>query len=218
MDYEKNYPITQQPGDVVLVQWERGYKRVEVSYKGKLIGTVTGNAIKKGVQLQDPILGTIGMRFSETPMALDLVIDGYHSPVNRSHPAKQLKRTAAFFWIIAVFALIASLLEGISVSTDPMIFLTVEGINFLVVAAYVIAAVFTGKSKAWGYYLGFCTFALMYMLFLLSQLVGMSGGGILVFIVRSVVLGVLIYNLRTVIAVQKHARFGKVTNEALLDN
>lgn len=219
MDYQKKYPITQLPGEFVLAEWNRGYKNLTLSYKDRIIGSVAGpSQVKKGFVLHDPELNTVELRFSERPMLLDLIIDGYHSPRNQSHPEKELKKLAAFFWIIAVFAVITSLLDGIRISSDLSVATLTTFFNLLITASYCIAAVFVGKGKPWAYTMGFCVFAFMYLLFVLA--VGIIAGSLMTisgFFIRSSVLGLLIYNFKTAIAARKHARYATPHNEALLD-
>jgi hypothetical protein len=221
MDYEKKYPITQQPGDFILVQWERGYKYVEVFFKDRMIGSVEGaGKLRRGVVLQDEQLGNVELKLSEKPMILDVIIDGYHSPVNQMHPKKQLARLSAFFWIIMTFAVIGALLEGLSLgfAMDMSVGTIVTAINILIITAYIIAAIFVGKGQAWGYYMGFSVFSLLTVLTIISVLATNMSGAILIgLLIRFAFLGVLIYNMKTANSALKHARFGKNMNDQLLD-
>ena len=91
MDFEKKYPLTHRSNEHVLVQWTRGYKQVDVYYKENLIGSVTGAAkLKNGTSFLSE-LGEIKLKLSEKPVMLDVIVDGYHSPVNVSHPVRELK-------------------------------------------------------------------------------------------------------------------------------
>lgn len=218
MDYEKKYPITQQPGEYVLAQWERGYKYVELFYKDRLIGSVSGaGKIKKGITLKDDVLNTIELRLSEKPVMLDLIIDGYHSPVNQSHPRKEIKGTSTFFWIISVLSLVVGLVEVGSLTGSPGIIQgIVLAVNLTFVAIYIVAAIFVSKGQVWAYYMGFILFCLLFLLNL--PFTNFSLFGIIFFLMRAAALGVLIYNLKTVISVQKHAKYGRYTNEELLDS
>lgn len=66
MDFEKKYPITQQPGDFVTVQWTRGYKAVDLYYKNELIGSVQGSAkLKAGTKIAT-VLGTIALKLRKS--------------------------------------------------------------------------------------------------------------------------------------------------------
>lgn len=218
MDYQKKYAITQQPGDFLLMQWERGYKKVELSYNDRLIHTFTGSAVKKGLRLNDEQLGRLDLKFSEKPMGIDVIVEGIHSPANRSHPRNELKKSATLFWIITVFAAIASAIEGVRFGIDNPVGIIVTGINLFLVSAYLIAAIFTGKSKPWAYYLGFSVFCLMFLLTLLTFVAGMNFTLLIAFGFRVVFLVMFILNLKHAIAVGKHARYGVSANEELLDS
>lgn len=217
MDYEKKYPITQQPGDFVLARWERGYKYVEFFYKDRLLGSVQGAAkLKAGIRLNDTELGVIQAKLSEKPIMMDLIIDGYHSPVNGSHPKKELKKTAVFFWMMFTFSLIASLMDGVYISTDFSQNSILTLINLFIVGSYCIAAVFVAKSQPWAYYYGFSVFVFVYLISLLL-LLNLSIFSSIVFLFRTGFLVVFIINMKHAIQTQKHAKYGKFISEDLLD-
>lgn len=217
MDFEKKYPITQQPGDFITVQWTRGYKAVDLYYKNELIGSVEGSAKLKAGTSISTVLGTIALKLSEKPITLDVIIDGYHSPVNVSHPVKELKKTAVFFWMIFIFAVIATLMEGIYLSAELSIEVIVTLINFVVVTVYCISAVFIRKGKPWAFYMGFSMFALMFAFSLLGFLGPLSILGIIVFLFRTGFLVVLILNMKHANAAIKHQRYGSYSDAGLLD-
>ncbi|ASS47805.1 MAG: hypothetical protein A3D31_18740 [Candidatus Fluviicola riflensis] len=221
MDFEKKYPITQQPGDFVTVQWSRGYKAVDLYYKNELIGSVQGSAtLKAGTKITDTVLGTIGLKLSEKPVMLDVIIDGYHSPVNVSHPVKELKKTATFFWIIAVFSFIAGAIEVGVFRDTGTVEKTVMTINGSVLIIYIITAVYVGKGKVWAYYLGFSVFA-FFTLFTLLVLFGGIMWGFLLYlfqVFRFGALGLLIYNIKTANAARKHQQYASYNDAELLDS
>ncbi len=220
MDFEKKYPLTQLPGEFILVQWTRGYKEVELFYKGESIAQVQGAMkLKKGVTVSSD-LGLIKLKLSEKPVMLDVIVDGFHSPVNVSHPVKELKKTGTFFWLLAVFSFIAGSLEVGICSEIPPLMLIVFVIDLIVLITYIIAAVFVGKGKSWAYYLGFSMFSLFTVLTLLILLSG-SVGGLLQFIFMLLRIGaeiVFIINLKTAIAATKHLRYKSAQLDGLLDN
>lgn len=219
MDFEKKYRITQFPREIIKAMWTRGYRNVEIYYQDKLICTHTGvNALKKGVNYQTEELGEIGLKLSVKPITLDLVIDGYHCLNNVSHPAKQLKGASTFFWIIAVFAILATFIEGMQVSNVLTLGVIVTVINLLTIAAYIIAAIFTNRSKPWAFYLGFSVFSFWTLLSLLTLITG-NLLFVLVFIFRLVILYFLISNIKHAVNTTKHNKFGQpiVANEDLLD-
>lgn len=221
MDFEKKYPITQQPGDYVLVQWTRGYREVDVYYKGQLVGEVTGvGKLKTGTSIATDLLGIIQLKLSEKPITLDVIVDGYHSPVNVSHPVKELKKTATFFWIIAVFAFIAGAIEVGLFSGWKEIAAVLFLVNLVIFLCYLFAAIFVGKGHIWAYYLGLSVFAFSTLVTLIALFSGVVWGTLLylMLFIRLGTLGVLLYNLKTAISAGKHKRFKEVHVDELLDS
>jgi len=217
MDFEKKYRITQLPGEIVKAMWTRGYRSIEIYYHDKLILTHEGvNQLRKGVKYQTKELGEIELQLSVKPITLDIIIDGYHCVNNVSHPAKQLKGASTFFWIITVFAILSSLMDGINLSFDMSLGSIVTMINFAVIAVYIIAAINTGKSKPWAFYLGFSMFSFWTLISLLTVMTG-NFFIILAFIIRLVLLYFLITNIKHAIGTTRHAKFGSV-NKAEADD
>ncbi|TSJ47949.1 hypothetical protein [Fluviicola chungangensis] len=220
MDFEKKYPMTQRPNEYLVVQWTRGYKQVNVYFNDELIGSVQGAAkLLKGISLPSD-LGTLTLKLSEKPVTLDVIVDGYHSRVNVSHPVKELKKTSTYFWIISAFALIAG---GI----DMGIFLEWSGVgtivfsmNLIVFVLYILSAVFVGQGKPWGFYLGFAVFSFCTLIALLALMGGLVGGFIL-YIFMAVRIGglvILIMNLKTANAAVRHLKYRDPVMEDLLDS
>lgn len=220
MDFEKKYPLTQLPGEFILVQWTRGYKEVELFYKEESIAHVQGAMkLKQGISVSTD-LGVIKLKLSEKPVMLDVIVDGFHSPVNVSHPMKELKKTSTFFWLIAVFSFIAGALEVGICSDIPPLMLIVLVIDLIVFATYVLSAVFVSKGKSWAFYLGFSMFSLFTLLTLLILFSG-AVGGIVQYMFMALRFGaaiVLIINLKTAISATKHLKYKAAISEDLLDN
>lgn len=223
MDYAKKYPITQQPGEHLLIQWTRGYKQVEVYYQNELVGHADGaGRLKKGVRLVHPKLGNIDLRLSEKPMLLNVIIDGYHSPVNSTYPVKELIGLSAFFWMLLAFSFIAGALEiGLFLNIPPILVIVLP-INVTLWVIYLITALGVRKGKPWAYILGVSVFGIFSVLSLLAVVNGMIGGMLtyIFLIIRFGALGVFIYNFKTVGAAIKHLKYGTLLSrqsEDLLD-
>nr|WP_294859763.1 hypothetical protein [uncultured Fluviicola sp.] len=221
MDFEKKYPITQRPDEHLLVQWTRGYKDVDVYYNDQLIGSVRGaGKLNAGISFPSD-LGLISLKLSEKPVTLDVVVDGYHSPVNVSHPVKELKRTNTYFWIISVLAFIAGSIEVGAFSEWTEMQIVVLGINLVVFASYILSAVFIGQGKPWAFYLGFSVFSFCTLISLLALMGGLIWG-FLIYIFMVVRIGgeiVLIMNLKTANSAVKHLKYKESSfDEQLLDS
>lgn len=220
MDFEKKYYITQLPGETIKAMWTRGYKNIEIYYQDKLILTHEGiNKLRNGVKYQTKELGEIELKLSAKPVTLDVIIDGYHCVNNVSHPTKQLKDTSAFFWIIAVFAIISSLMDGIKLGFEFSLGFIVTILNLSVVAVYIIAAVNTKKGKPWAFYLGFSMFAFWTFIALFGLLFG-NLFIIIAYLIRVVFLVFLIRNIKYAVATSRHNKFssGNIAGGDLLDS
>lgn len=221
MDFEKKYPITQRPDEHLLVQWTRGYKDVDVYYNDQLIGSVRGSGkLNMGASFPSD-LGLITLELSEKPITLDVIVDGYHSSVNVSHPVKELKRTGTYFWLLSVLSFIAGAFEvGLFTEwTEAQV--VVLGINLLVFACYILSAVFVGRGKPWAFYLGFSVFSFCTLISLLALMSGFLVG-LLLYIFMAVRIGgeiVLIMNLKTANSAVRHLKYKEPTfDEQLLDS
>ena len=221
MDFEKKYPITQQPGEFITVQWTRGFKEVELYFNKHLLGTIQGGSkLKKGVVLWGTVLGDIQLKLSEKPITLDVIVNGFHSPVNVSHPVKELKKSSSFFWIISAMSFIAGAIEIGMVSQLGFLLGIVLIINTVIFITYILAAVFVSKGKPWAFFLGTAVFGLFTLLNLWFILGGFVQGFLTYTfeVFRLAVFGILLYNLKTAISVRKHNAYLKSWNSDLLDS
>lgn len=220
MDFEKKYHLTQAPGQHIFVTWTRGYREVEVYYHNKLIGSVENAAqLKKGVTFQVEDLGKVELVLSGKPITLNVIVEGYHARNNMNHPARELKGAANYFTVLAVFALLGGLLEGYRFSNYVDLVWIISGINVLVLATYIIAAVFVAKSKPWAFYLGIFVFSSFTVLTLYYQVILQFNIIYLIaFLVRLAFQYFLITNLKYAIETSKHNKFGNRTNDGLLDD
>jgi len=220
MDFEKKYRITQLPGETLKAMWTRGYRNVEIYYQDKLICTHEGAAqLKNGAKYQTKELGQIELKLSAKPITLDVIVDGYHCVNNASHPAKQLKGANTYFWIVAVFASIGSFVEGIQISNVLTIGMIVTIINLLTITAYILAAVFTNKSKPWAFYLGFSVFCFWTLLTIL-MLPTLGFIFIVAFVFRLLILYLLITNIKHAVNTSRHNKFSQpaITGDDILDS
>jgi amino acid transporter len=220
MDFEKKYSITQLPSEYLLVQWTRGYKNVDVFYKDELIGSVQGSAkLLKGTSFTSNI-GIITLKLSEKPITLNVIVDGYHSPINVSHPVKDLKTMSTYFWIIIAFALIAGLLEiGLFRDWNELLVITV-GVNLVVFTLYLISAIFVRQGKPWAYYLGFSVFTFCTLISMIVLFGGLAWG-FLLYIFMAIRIGgevLLIINLKTANAATRHLKYKEPSIDELLDS
>jgi len=215
MDFEKTFPIAQRSGERILVRWTRGFQRVELYFQDTKIGFVDDGfqKLKKGFKVQTEI-GLVELTLSEDPITINVILDGFHSPVNISHPVQQLAKSASYFWIIFTFAIIGSIVEGLQVS--GLMFGIVISINIIIAAVYLISAIYVGKAKPWAFYLGFSMYCFMSLLALLSLFVG-SFFIYIVLIIRAIFLYFLITNIKHAASTYRHNLIITKSSSDLLD-
>ena len=221
MDFEKKYPLSQLKGEFVRVQWTRGYKQVDVYYKDALIAEVSGaGELMRGVTILTEQLGELKLKLSQSPVMLDVIVDGLHSPANVSHPVKELKKTATYFWIISAFAIIAGAFE-IAIFRDQLAFLPyVLTINLVVFITYAASGFLVRKGIPFGFYLGFGMFSFVTFIFLLLLIDGFIWG-LFFYIFQAIRLGgvvALATNMKTAIQASKHRKYKEATSDELLDS
>ncbi|PIE87386.1 MAG: hypothetical protein CSA03_00480 [Bacteroidetes bacterium] len=224
MDFQKKYPILQDPNEYILVQWTRGYRNVDVLYKNRLVSSISGSTkLKKGVRINDSELGLVELKLSEKPIAIDLKVDGYHSPVNVSYPTKELASVANIFIVLAVISVIGALYEGMSVTMwyGGLIGTIITVINVLSIAIYATTAALVKNGYAWAFFLGSSWYSL-FTLFYVSDLF-LSGFYLDTFFIaalRIVVTIILAYYLRNAIDSVRHKRYDhkKAVNPEVIDS
>ena len=221
MDYEKRYPFARNQNEFVTLTWESGYRNVQIWFRERLVATIENPAsIKKGVKITDEELNVIELTFSQKPMAIDVVIDGFHSPVNFSHPSKVLKLSARTFWYIFGLAVIGTLINA----GTSRLMMPANQIQFLFdvvfTVAYLIAAINTGKSKSWGYFLGISVFTFSTITYIAAIILlgGLSFVTFISILLRiSFVIYLMLY-IRIAINARKHEKYATAVNVDLLDN
>lgn len=201
--------------------WESGYRNVQIWFRERLVATIANpSSLKKGIKIKDEELNEIELSFSERPMTIDVVIDGYHCPTNRSHPLKTFKLVNKSFWVIFILAVLGTL-----INLGQLKFSTVEnqiqfGIDLVFTTSYLIAAISTAQGKVWFYFLGLSVFTVSSLLYIFTiYLISAMGIGVAIGILIRI--GVLIYLLRflkTAISTNKHKYYEISVDENLLDS
>lgn len=222
MEYQKKYPIPKLKNEFLLISWDRGYKNIQLFYKDRLIETIKNAAqLKKGLTIQDIELNRIDLKFSDSPMAIDVIFDGIHCASNVSHPFKEMKKFSPIFWMIAIFGLLASAFE-LAVNLDyTLAFNIVLIIDTPIVLAYFVSAIFVGKTKPWAFWLGFITYAIVFLISILGFVISLNSFLFVInIIIRLTFLIFMIRMIKTVLNVSKHKNYINHTGEDLdlLDN
>ena len=221
MEYEKQYPFARNQDEFITLTWETGYRNVQIWFRKRLVSTISSPAaLKKGVKIRDEELNLIELKFSERPMTIDVVIDGFHSPINRSYPTKVLKSISRSFWYIFGFAVLGTLINaGVSKLIMPA-----NQIQFLIdiafTVSYLIEAINCGKSKPWAYFLGMGIFTFSTLIYTAAIFL-LGGLSFVIFISILIRFAITIYLLlyvRVALNAQKHEKYATAINVDLLDN
>lgn len=214
MDYRKKYLLTQYPGKFLLAEWNRGYRDLKISYEGRLVAeNVKLSSMKKGVTVQDAQLGSVQLKLSEKPILLDIIVDGYHSPGNVSHPSKQLKTMSFVGWVAAGLFVIKWLLEGFTFVMVPVI-LIYDLLAFACLAMYIVCSIQIRNGKPWAF---FGIYTLLYAGLLLQCLVSFGGLMMIFLLFRTVIMVYLAIGLKTAIQAARHGKFKVDLDSDLLD-
>lgn len=224
MDFQKKYPILQSNDQYILVQWTKGYREVNALYNDRLVLTIQGFArLKKGVKIHDSELGPLELKLSEKPIAIDIIVDGYHSPVNVSYPDKQLVSASTIFVVLAIISVLGAIYEGMSMTMwyGKFIGSIITIVNILSIAIYLSTSLLIKRSHAWGFFMG-GSWYLLFTIFYVADLF-LSGFYIdtaFIAVLRIVVTIILASYLTNAIDSLKHRKYGnkKAINTEVIDS
>jgi hypothetical protein len=173
MDYELKYPITQRPGEYILLSYTKGFREVIAEYKDKvLFEGISGKDLKRGVKMTDADLGTVEMKFAKEKLVVNVIVDGYHSSINRDHPKKRLANVASLFWILMGFTCLTFLLVTYMSVRFPLPSVIASGPLFtaMAIGIYAITAVNLRKGKSDFFWLGLGMFVIRILLTLVAAM------------------------------------------------
>jgi hypothetical protein len=222
MIYSKKYPIPNTEKEFVLVEWERGYKNLAIFYNKKTIANIDSiQKIKAGFSFFHNSLGNIKLKFSENPIALDLIFNGLHSSVNNSHPIKKIKSIKNYFYMFGSLALFFSVLMSFMYNSKiSLIFFAITEIPFIVV--YFLCAFYSNKGKAWAVYLGFIVFSFFTLTSLISIVLPVNGLSIFlnlfIFAIKLVFIFLLIPYVKMANELKKYKKNIKISNQSIIDD
>lgn len=218
MDYEKKFPLTRRPHEFVLAQWERGYKNVTLYFKEReLISIPNPNVLKKGFTFHDAELNEVNVKFSESPMSLNITVDGFHSPVNVNHPKNQIKTVTRVFFVIAFLGLLGTIVEMGYYPPNTAAGLITLLINLIIMTCYILAIVSTYNQKAWGYYFGFGGYTFNIVITLLGTMLNANLLSIMMLLVKGIIYAVILSYIKTAISLSKHEKYKNLVSDELID-
>lgn len=222
MDYQKKYPIAHLNNESLLLTWDQGYKNIQLFFRDRLVKLIpNASQVKKGIKFRDEELNIVELNFSESPMSINVIIDGIHSSINASHPIKEMKKFGGIFWLVAIFGIVVSAIEISVYRFNLPIMMIVAVFDSVIVVAYILSAIYVSKSKPWAFWLGFITFIAMFLLFFMSSVISFNGIGFWVnLITRGIIFVFMLRMINTVIQVSKHKKYlsNDNLNSELIDN
>jgi hypothetical protein len=167
--YKKTYPLNNPSIDPITLTWEQGYKNIQVMHKDKVLTSVAHpSQLKKGFKFYDETLKEIELIFSENPITIDVIVDGFHSQINHSHPKNDFKKVSKIFWIISTFNVIILSFLFFNSLKNPAITTFMIGASAVSTLVYISSAIYSGKAKVWAFYGGTAFFSLIFTHFLVS--------------------------------------------------
>ena len=190
--FSKRYSVPHQSDKSIYLTWETGYKNVKVYVDGRLITTVgRPTEFKSGFYHKDAEVGNLKLKFStRKPIVLEVSVDGTsYLPENSRNDREGFAGLATLFWVIFGFGTIASII-GYSLFGgiyNSSLFIASLSIDLVILASYVVTAIYLNKRQGWAYFLGVSTFIISTLLYFLSyanSYVGFSIIQILVLAVR----------------------------------
>lgn len=218
MKYQKKYPLADPKQGEILLIWERGYKNVEIYHKDRLVTTIANpSEIKKGFVFYDKELNEIALSFSGKPLFINVIVNGFHSPINDLHPKNTFKAVSGIFWVIFTLNLFLLVIKAFALSEILSIVLPYLLIELLFSVVYVIAAIFTAKGKIWAYYLGYGYFVLLALVSDYLERNRYDFLDYMGFIFQVIIISILFKYIKTVAQLKKHNLIAPKTNDELLD-
>ncbi len=218
MDFQKKYALPRLQDEFILAQWERGFKSVKLFFRDRMILEINDpSSIKRGFVFNDPELNKIELTFSERPMTLNIIIDGFHSISNQTHPYRQYRSNTAVMWMLFTFALIVALFFLYKYSSVLSWVLADIVINFLSVVVYLNAALLIPRNYVWPFFLAFGWYCLFTLIVLAGVFLDPNIMTIGLLVGRLLFLYLLIRQFPQAVRVLKYKRHTNKANIGTLD-
>jgi hypothetical protein len=157
MDFERSYPLPKNNAEKILVKWDKGYRALELWFNDELIGETGGaNRLLKGVEFNNDRLGKVKVWLSEKPMVVNVIVDGYHSPINSLHPTKSMSSLSSWFFlplILFVVSLIGIFFFNEDYSSTTFIIMALFAT--LPIIIFITSYILLRNRKILGFWLGY---------------------------------------------------------------
>lgn len=224
MDYQINYPITQLPGEFIALHYTKGFRSVLAEYKEEVLFEEKKMAdLKRGIVVNHPLLGKIEFKFAKEKMVVNVIVEGFHSPINKDHPRQKVKSFATYLWILVGFTGITFFGELFAAIKFPFWQLILLGPVFtaLAIMAYIVSALKLRKAKSSFFWLAFGMYLFRFLVYISinSFLFSINGFGIGI-LLRSIYLIVFLIAIPLMVRYRKYEKFksGTFSNIELLDD
>lgn len=219
MRYQKKYPLPDSNHSHILLVWERGYKNVEMYHDERLLCTIENpSEIKKGFVLNDPQLKEIRLNFSKKPFGINVIVNGFHSPVNISHPKNTFKMAGGVFWIVVsinfLYVLIYTVINHEYLKlASPLI------IGELVLdSIYILAAIYIKKEKIWAYLMGSSIYILLVIFTNYFVILRHNLFDNIILFYQLLVIGLLLSFVKSMISLMRHNTILPIKDDNVLDS
>ena len=202
MSFSSNYTSTTSD-KTVFVTWEAGFDNFKIYRNQSVVLKVEdGSDIRSGVSQDIEGLGKVELYLPNKAHSVHMTIDDEsYTKIEPSGAKVDLAGVSYLFWTLTGFAILGSIITlsvlGLSL-THPFVIIQII-LDVVAISAYVLAAIFTGKGKPWGYFLGGSVFILMTLLEILGAYTMDVGMGVFIRImIRLAIIGYLIFEFKKV--------------------
>ncbi len=212
MDFQKKFSLPRHPEEFVIAQWERGYGRLHLYFRDRLVAEVNSAAkLRNGVKFTDPELNTVELLLTGKPMSLNLIVDGFHSSSNRIHPYREIRESERLLWVVVFFAFITLFLPEFG-SADFWL-------NAVSLVVYLLPIFLLPKLQFWSYFVALGWFSLFTLFAALLTLANWFNIVlVIVLFARIIILILMIRFAKDASSALRHKRYLKMNSYDLLDD
>lgn len=207
----------------LFVTHETGYQNLKVYASGQqLVHLTDPEILRNGHTVQHQELGEIDLRFVHGKKLLEIRVNELLCVPEKSaeESVDNLKGLSRIFWALTILSVIGLIFQAYTLIQFRLsvvqLFLALF-FSFLSSAAYLFAAIFTRKGKAWAYFVGTGVFlfgTVIYAMNVITYDAGMAA--MVVLFIRLGILGLLLYFVKSVVRVMNAPK--EMANQDILDN
>jgi len=221
LEFRKRYrnPLNEQ--EHIIVTWERGYRKLSLSYRDRLIGTVEDvRELLKGVQFEHGTLRKVEVKLSKDPFILEILVDSYHSPDNLHYPPLKVRSALGYFMPFFAFNSIATIVNlslyfsGSIVSFENRFFL----LFFLIPTLITIVGTTLLRLNKWhGYVINLVSALTQFLVPLFLFFISFYPEFLTLTIIYGIQIGIVLIPLKSVISAYRHIRLRSRSHSETID-